>query len=163
MNNEVVKPNHRGPKAFFKKSVPISSVSDYAGTSSKYLIHWFLRIIQWRVSFWHLRSTHMPAVSREVHGTDLKISISFLNLVRHWLVTKNTVLYNLVFIAVNTIMQIAVAIFLTEIHNKHYRKITQSLMFLPYFISWVIVGVMAFNIFSSDYGFMNRMITSAGR
>ena len=59
-------------------------------------------------------------------------------------------------------MQIAVAIFLTEIHNKHYRKITQSLMFLPYFISWVIVGVMAFNIFSSDYGFMNRMITSAG-
>ena len=35
-------------------------------------------------------------------------------------------------------------------------------MFLPYFISWVIVGVMAFNIFSSDYGFMNRMITSAG-
>ena len=78
------------------------------------------------------------------------------------LVTKNTVLYNLVFIAVNTIMQIAVAIFLTEIHNKHYRKITQSLMFLPYFISWVIVGVMAFNIFSSDYGFMNRMITSVG-
>ena len=51
-----------------------------------------------------------------------------------WLVTKNTVLYNIVFIAVNTIMQIAVAIFLTEIHNKHYRKITQSLMFLPYFI-----------------------------
>lgn len=78
------------------------------------------------------------------------------------LVTKNTVLYNIVFIAVNTIMQIAVAVFLTEIHNKHYRKVTQSLMFLPYFISWVIVGVMAFNIFSSDYGFMNRLLTSLG-
>lgn len=38
-------------------------------------------------------------------------------------------------------MQIAVAVLLTEIRNKHYRKITQSLMFLPYFISWVIVGV----------------------
>ena len=79
-----------------------------------------------------------------------------------WLVTKNTVLYNLLFIAVNTVMQIAVAVFLTEIRNKHYRKITQSLMFLPYFISWVIVGVMAFNILSSDYGFMNRLIESLG-
>ena len=50
------------------------------------------------------------------------------------LVTRNTVLYNLAFIAINTTMQIAVAVLLTEIRNKHYRKITQSLMFLPYFI-----------------------------
>ena len=48
------------------------------------------------------------------------------------LVTRNTVLYNLAFIAINTTMQIAVAVLLTEIRNKHYRKITQSLMFLPY-------------------------------
>ena len=35
-------------------------------------------------------------------------------------------------------------------------------MFLPYFISWVIVGVMAFNIFSSDYGFLNKLIVALG-
>lgn len=79
------------------------------------------------------------------------------------LVTRNTVLYNALFIAVNTIAQIAAAILLTEIHNKYFRKITQSLMFLPYFISWVIVGVMAFNIFSSDYGFLNRILTFFGK
>lgn len=78
------------------------------------------------------------------------------------LVTRNTVLYNALFIVVNTIMQMAVAIFLTEIRSKRYRKVTQSMMFLPYFISWVIVGVMAFNIFSSDYGFLNRLIVSLG-
>lgn len=78
------------------------------------------------------------------------------------LVTRNTVLYNVVFIIVNTLFQIAVAIFLTEIRNRHFRKTAQSVMFLPYFISWVIVGVMAFNIFSSDYGFMNGLITSLG-
>lgn len=78
------------------------------------------------------------------------------------LVTRNTVLYNVMFIVVNTIAQISAAILLTEIHNKYYRKITQSVMFLPYFISWVIVGVMAFNIFSSDYGFINRIITHFG-
>lgn len=78
------------------------------------------------------------------------------------LVTRNTVLYNMAFIVINTVVQIAVAVLLTEIHSKWYQKATQSVMFLPYFISWVIVGVMAFNIFSSDYGFMNRLITSLG-
>lgn len=78
------------------------------------------------------------------------------------LVTRNTVLYNIAFIVVNTVSQIAVAILLTEIRNKRFRKTTQSIMFLPYFISWVIVGVMAFNIFSSDYGFLNRLITLFG-
>jgi len=78
------------------------------------------------------------------------------------LVTRNTVLYNVLFIIVNTVLQIAVAVFLTEIKNKSFRKISQSLMFLPYFISWVIVGVMAFNILSADYGFMNRLIESLG-
>lgn len=78
------------------------------------------------------------------------------------IVTRNTVLYNILFIVVGTIVQIAVAIFLTEIRNKHFRKFSQSFMFLPYFISWVIVGVMAFNIFSSDHGFLNNIITSFG-
>lgn len=78
------------------------------------------------------------------------------------LVTRNTILYNIAFIVVGTVVQVAVAIFLTEIHSKRFRKISQSMMFLPYFISWVIVGVMSFNIFSSDYGFMNRLITALG-
>lgn len=78
------------------------------------------------------------------------------------LVIRNTVLYNIVFICINTIAQIAVAILLTEIKSKYFRKISQSVMFLPYFISWVIVGVMAFNIFSSDYGFLNSLIVALG-
>lgn len=78
------------------------------------------------------------------------------------IVTRNTVLYNIAFILVGTFTQVAVAVLLTEIHGKKFRKVSQSMMFLPYFISWVIVGVMAFNIFSSDYGFLNRLITSFG-
>ena len=78
------------------------------------------------------------------------------------LVTRNTVLYNLAFILLGTVTQVAVAVFLTEIRGKKFRKVSQSMMFLPYFISWVIVGVMAFNIFSSDYGFINRLITMFG-
>ncbi len=77
-------------------------------------------------------------------------------------VIRNTVLYNVAFILVGTVTQMAVAIFLTEIRSKHFRKISQSMMFLPYFISWVIVGVMAFNIFSDDFGFLNKLLVAMG-
>ena len=78
------------------------------------------------------------------------------------LVTRNTVLYNLLFIAFNTILQMTVAILLTEMKNKYFRKISQSLMFLPYFISWVIVSVISFNMLSYDYGFINSIIEKFG-
>lgn len=78
------------------------------------------------------------------------------------LVTKNTVLYNLLFIIINTFLQMTVAILLTEIKNKHFKKITQSVMFLPYFISWVIVSVIAFNLLSFDFGFINTFIQNVG-
>ncbi|WFR56829.1 ABC transporter permease subunit [Anaerocolumna sp. AGMB13025] len=79
-----------------------------------------------------------------------------------FLVTKNTVLYNLMFIAFNTVLQITVAILLTEMKNKHVRKLSQSVMFLPYFISWVIVSVIAFNLLSYDYGFINGILAKLG-
>jgi putative aldouronate transport system permease protein len=77
-------------------------------------------------------------------------------------VTKHTVLYNILFISFNTLLQMSVAILLTEIKSKYFRKISQSIMFLPYFISWVIVSVIAFNFLSFDFGFINSLINSAG-
>ena len=50
------------------------------------------------------------------------------------------------------------AIFLTEVFGKHLRKTAQSIMFLPYFISWVVVGAFIYNIFNSDYGFLNSAL-----
>lgn len=78
------------------------------------------------------------------------------------LVTRNTVLYNLLFIAFNTVLQMSVAILLTEMKNKYFKKVSQSLMFLPYFISWVIVSVISFNMLSFDFGFINRIIEGFG-
>lgn len=78
------------------------------------------------------------------------------------LVTRNTVLYNVSFIVFNTVLQVAVAIFLTEMKNRYFRKISQSLMFLPYFISWVVVSVISFNLLSYDFGFINSLIAKLG-
>lgn len=79
-----------------------------------------------------------------------------------WKVSFNTISYNLVFMIVNHTLQIIAAIFLAEIGGKFFKKITQTLMFLPYFISWVVVGLMLRNIFHYEFGFLNHMLNSLG-
>ncbi|MDF2989210.1 MAG: binding-protein-dependent transport system inner rane component [Eubacterium sp.] len=77
-------------------------------------------------------------------------------------VTKNTFLYNLVFIIVNTSLQITVSIFLSEMRNKYVKKTTQTLMLMPYFISWVVVGAFIYNIFNYEFGAFNTILKSFG-
>ena len=77
-----------------------------------------------------------------------------------WQVTKNTVLYNVAFIATQNVLEITVAIFLSEISHRYFKKITQGAMFLPNFISWVVVGAIAYNLLSYDFGFINNVLTS---
>lgn len=79
-----------------------------------------------------------------------------------WRVTRNTALYNIAFIVVNNVVQIFAAILLFEVGGKWFRKLTQTVFFLPYFISWVVVGAIAFNLFSYDFGFINAMLTKLG-
>lgn len=79
-----------------------------------------------------------------------------------WMLTRNTILYNLAFIVFGNILQILIALLLNEIKNKYFKKITQSIMFLPYFISAVLVGLLAYNIFNYDYGFINVLIKACG-
>lgn len=79
-----------------------------------------------------------------------------------WNITKNTLLYNFVFLALGNIIQIVFAIMLSEIAGKWFKKISQSVLLLPHFISMVIVGVFAYNMFNYDSGFINTMLTSFG-
>lgn len=77
-------------------------------------------------------------------------------------VTVNTFAYNLCFIIVNTVLSILLAIILNEVRNKYYKKISQSFIFLPYFVSWVIVGSIAYNILNYENGVLNTFRTSIG-
>ncbi|MDF2486443.1 MAG: sugar transporter permease [Herbinix sp.] len=78
------------------------------------------------------------------------------------MLTRNTILYNLAFIILGNALQIFVAILLNEIMNKHFKKITQTMMFLPYFISAVLVGLLLYNLLNYDYGFVNSIIEQFG-
>jgi putative aldouronate transport system permease protein len=79
-----------------------------------------------------------------------------------WRVTRNTALYNIAFIVVNNSLQIFAAILLFEVGGKWFRKITQSILFLPYFISWVVVGSIAYNLLNYDIGTVNVFLKGIG-
>jgi putative aldouronate transport system permease protein len=79
-----------------------------------------------------------------------------------WRVTRNTALYNIAFIVVNNALQIFAAIMLFEVGGKWFRKITQSALFLPYFISWVVVGAIAYNLLNYDIGTVNALLRGLG-
>lgn len=79
-----------------------------------------------------------------------------------WVLTRNTVLYNVAFIVLGNILQIAIAVMMNEIRLKYFKKISQGIMFLPYFISVVLVGVIAFNLLNYDTGALNALIEQTG-
>ncbi|MCD7725031.1 MAG: ABC transporter permease subunit [Clostridiales bacterium] len=76
--------------------------------------------------------------------------------------TRNTILYNLVFIGVGNILQIVFAIFVSQVTVKWFKKTTQTLMFMPYFVSFVILKVLVYNIFEYQYGLINNILISMG-
>lgn len=79
-----------------------------------------------------------------------------------WNVTRNTVLYNLAFLVINTTLEVGFAIVLSEIVNRHVKKTLQSMIFLPYFISWVIVSAISYSLFNYENGGLNALLQMFG-
>jgi putative aldouronate transport system permease protein len=80
-----------------------------------------------------------------------------------WLITKNTILYNLLNLFTSQLLAIIVAIMISEIHLKYFKKFTQSVILLPYFISWVVVGVFIFGLFNYETGMIDGIMKAAGQ
>lgn len=78
-----------------------------------------------------------------------------------WYITRNTILYNVAFIIVNTFLSILVAIVLSEMAGK-IKKFYQSAILLPYLMSMVIVSYLVYGFLSTDQGLLNQLITSLG-
>lgn len=75
-----------------------------------------------------------------------------------FIITRNTILYNLVFIILGLILAVATAIILNEITNKKMAKVYQTGMLFPHFLSWVIVSYFVFTFLSVDRGMMNNIL-----
>ncbi|WP_337100521.1 ABC transporter permease [Paenibacillus sp. YIM B09110] len=76
--------------------------------------------------------------------------------------TINTVGYNVAFILLVNFLSITVAVLLSEVKGKWFKKITQSALFLPYFVSFVILSVIVFNLFNYEQGVLNTVLQQLG-
>lgn len=78
-------------------------------------------------------------------------------------ILRNTICYNLMFMLVGTVCAIAVALMLETVVNRRCIKLYQTFIFLPYFVSWVVVSYMTSGLFSFDGGVLNRILGIFGK
>lgn len=78
-------------------------------------------------------------------------------------VTFNTLFLNTLFILSSMIVSIMIALMLSEVNNKWFKKGSQSLVILPHFISWAVIGLLAEAFMSSDTGFINMTLAALGK
>jgi putative aldouronate transport system permease protein len=88
---------------------------------------------------------------RFLFGTDIAIRV-----------TRNTLMMNTIFIIVNTTGSLVIALLLNEIYRSWASKYYQTMLFFPYFISWVIVSYFVFAFLNANTGLVNQLLVSMG-
>ncbi len=77
-------------------------------------------------------------------------------------VIRNTILYNVAFMITSNIAQVLFAVFVSEMAFRAFKRVCQTLSFLPFFVSFVLVGVFAYNFFNYEHGSINTFLESLG-
>lgn len=75
-----------------------------------------------------------------------------------WVMTRNTILYNLAFILIGTVVSISIAIMLCELGKRLRVKLFQAALLLPNLLSWVVIGFIVYAFLSAETGFINKSI-----
>lgn len=75
-----------------------------------------------------------------------------------FIITRNTVLYNLVFIVVNLILSVAIALLLSEIRSRRKAKVFQTIYMMPFFLSWAVVSIIVSAFLDRSNGFVNQIL-----
>ena len=79
-----------------------------------------------------------------------------------WIIIRNTLSYNVVFIVLGIVIPVVLALAISNLYSGGAAKFYQTAMFMPYFLSWVVVSAAIFGFLSYDKGLANKMIESAG-
>lgn len=79
-----------------------------------------------------------------------------------WSAIKNTLVLNVMVLVINFPLTIIVSLMLNEVIGNKFKKITQSVLYLPHFISWVVVAGIATNMFTQNGGTINNVLGSLG-
>ena len=79
-----------------------------------------------------------------------------------WVVLRNTIGLNVLFIGLTLVVSVAIALMMNEVRSRKMVKVTQTIMFFPYFMSWVVVGYLLYAYLHHDYGIINQLLQFLG-
>ena len=69
---------------------------------------------------------------------------------------RNTLVYNTIFIVLGVVIPVALAIMISQLYSKKLAKTCQTMMFLPHFLSWVVIGYFVYAFLATDAGLVNN-------
>ena len=76
---------------------------------------------------------------------------------------RNTILYNVVFIALGLVIPVTLAIMISQLYSKRRSKVYQTAMFFPHFMSWVVISYFVYAFLNPDKGVMNQILAHYGK
>ena len=79
-----------------------------------------------------------------------------------WRAFKSSLVFNILDFAVGFPMPIILALMLNELRYPRFKKVTQTILYLPHFLSWVIIGSVAYTMFRTNTGLVNIALMNAG-
>ena len=80
-----------------------------------------------------------------------------------WRITRNTLLMNSLFIATGTVASLSIALLMNEVYTSFMSKYYQTMLFFPYFISWIIVSYFVFGFLNGETGIANQTLHAFGQ
>ncbi|MCM3627702.1 ABC transporter permease subunit [Paenibacillus glycanilyticus] len=139
-----------------------------------------LTLLALPTTLWYILFCFLPMFGLIIAFKDFKIHGGFLSNVIHsdwtgfknfeflfksndaWVVIRNTLGYNLIFIVLSIVVPVTLALMIGQLHSGKAGKIYQTLMFLPYFLSWVVVSAIVWAFLSFDKGIANQFLAVLG-
>lgn len=131
-------------------------------------------------TIWYLLFSFLPMFGIIIAFKDFKINGNFINSIitskwvgfenftflftsnDAWIVLRNTLGYNLIFIILGIVVPVALALMIGQLHSKRIGRIYQTAMFMPYFLSWVVVSAVVWGFLSYDKGLANQVLEGLG-
>lgn len=131
-------------------------------------------------TIWYLLFAFLPMFGIIIAFKDFKINGNFINNILTskwvgfenftflftsndaWIVLRNTLGYNVVFIILGIVVPVALALMVSQLHGKRLGKMYQTAMFMPYFLSWVVVSAVVWGFLSYDKGLANQLVEGMG-
>ena len=75
---------------------------------------------------------------------------------------RNTLVYNIIFIVLGVLIPVTLAIMISQLYSKRLAKVCQTMMFLPHFLSWVVIGYFVYAFLATDAGLVNNLARKLG-